>query len=87
MAVGSEQVTGISSPATTASAPHAALQGDILTMQTSAPEETLLYNVGGVPVRAFRVDQPGISSYNVATLSRGVYFLKMKHETIRLIKR
>ena len=85
--VGSEHVTGISSPATTASAPHAALQGDILTMQTSAPEETLLYNVGGVPVRAFRVDQPGICSYNVATLSRGVYFLKMKHETIRLIKR
>lgn len=85
--VGSEQVTGISSPATTASAPHAALQGDIQTMQTSAPEETLLYNVGGVPVRAFRVNQPGICSYNVATLSRGVYFLKMKHETIRLIKR
>ena len=54
-------------------------------MQTSAPEETLLYNVGGV--RAFRVNQPGICSYNVATLSRGVYFLKMKHETIRLIKR
>lgn len=63
------------------------MQGDILTMQTSAPEETLLYNVGGVPVRSFRVDQPGIYSYNVAALSRGVYFLKMKHETIRIIKR
>ena len=34
-----------------------------------------------------RVDQTDICSYNVATLSRGVYYLKMKHETVRLIKR
>lgn len=34
-----------------------------------------------------RVDQTDIYNYNVSALSRGVYFLKMKHETIRLIKR
>lgn len=85
--VGSEHVTGISSPATAASAQHAALQGDVLTIQTSAPAENVLYNIGGIPVRSFRVNQPGVYSYNVAALGRGVYLLKMKHETIRLIKR
>lgn len=34
-----------------------------------------------------RVNQLGIYRYNVAALSRGVYLLKMNHETIRLIKR